>query len=302
MNSRAQNGMVVILGFFLLLMVGVVYVQSSQMREQTELMRQVSQQFQNEQAQKPTTTNEQIVKPIVPSVPIANASSTNPLVSPDGKQAIVYRKLGVDTIGQVQTDTITHVFELRSQVDQSVKELFRVVERVNKQEDSPGTNAWTPVGWSNDGTKIYVAESPVPPVGLGGNYPTADAGAKILLEVDARTGERKTVLDLGVLWGLQNGIYLNVTNPGLDRLVYSTLDGAKYTQNLYFSDMGKQHRQTIMTLLSDGAVVKGVSRVEMGADAAKLFVTTFEGDGSNDYTYKRWEYDLSTKTLRAIAS
>ena len=57
-----------------------------------------------------------------------------------------------------------------------------------------------------------------------------------------------------------------------------------------------------MTLLSDGAVVKGVSRVEMGADAAKLFVTTFEGDGSNDYTYKRWEYDLSTKTLRAIAS
>lgn len=302
MNSRTQNSVIVILGFFLLLLVGVVYVQSSQMREQTELMRQVSQQLQNQQAQKPTTTNERVVKPIVPAVPIANVSSTNPLVSPDGKRAIIYRKLGVDAIGQVQTDTVTHIFELRSQADQSVKELFHVVERVNKEEDYTGTNAWTPIGWSNDGTKIYVAESPIPPVGLGGNYPTADAGAKILLEVDPRTGERKTVLDLDVLWNLQNGIYLNVTNPRMDRLVYSTLDSTKHTENLYFSDIGKQHRQTVMTLLSDDAVVKGVSHVEMGADATKLLITTFEGDGSNDYIYKRWEYDLSTKALRAIAS
>lgn len=302
MNTRTQGGIIAALSFFLLLMIGAFYVQSSQMREQADLMRQMSQQLQNQQVQKLATTNEQIIKPIIPDAAMASVSSTNPLVSPDGKWIIVYRKIGVDTIGQVQTDTVTHIFELRSQADQSVKELFRIVERVRKEEDYTETNTWVPVGWSDDGTKIYIAESPVPPVGLGGNYPTADAGAKILLEVDVRTGERKAVLDLDVLWNLQNGIYLNVTNPRLDRLVYSTLDEMKGTENLYFSDIANQHRQTIITLSSNDMVVKGVSHVEMGGDATKILITTFEGFGSDDYVYKRWEYDLSKKVLRAIAS
>jgi hypothetical protein len=295
-QEQTQNVFIGLLAAGLILLGGGMYLISQQVKSVATSVKGI---------QRGSVQQQPAPQPSQPAADSGTSRTTNPLLSPDSEQLLAYRKVGVADAGELQTDTVTHIFELRTADGRMIRELFNVVEQVTKDQDGSGTNEWTPLGWNAQGDKVYVAVTPIPG-GLGGNYPEADRGAKMLIEVDVETGQRKTILDLGRLWNVQNGIYLvQATQPRKDILIYSELEWATTVsiETLYVSGFDLQQRQTVMTFKSDGAVGtnSGVAHVEMDSTNQIMLITTFEVNPDDSYTYKNWEYNIATKNLRPIA-